>query len=137
MRFEVRPRKQADPARAALLAGAWVGACLSLAALSRVPFFWPVCHFREWTGMPCLTCGSTRMLDALLAGNFVEAVMWNPLVFLTLAGVTVGVVATAVGVALGRPARRLVAGRGERLGLCLLGAGLVVAGWAYLLWRGV
>ena len=32
--------------------------------------------------MPCLTCGSTRMLDALLAGDFAEAVMWSPLVFL-------------------------------------------------------
>lgn len=87
--------------------------------------------------MPCLTCGSTRMLDALLAGKIVEAVLWNPLVFLGLAGITAWVFTTATGMALGRPARRLVAGRGERLGLWLLGAGLVAAGWAYLVWRGI
>ena len=137
MKLEVTPRKRPAPARAALLVGAWAGGCLSLAALSRVPFLWPACHFREWTGMPCLTCGSTRMLDALLAGRVVEAVLWNPLVFLGLAGITVWVVVTATRMALGRPVRRRVAGRGERLGLWLLGAGLVAAGWAYLVWRGI
>jgi hypothetical protein len=123
--------------RGALLLGAWIGTCVSLAALSRLPLLWPACHFREWTGMPCLTCGSTRMLDALLAGDFVEAVMWNPLVFMGLAGVTLWVVVTAAGNVLGRPSRRLVAGRRARLGLWLLGAGLVVIDWAYLVWRGV
>jgi hypothetical protein len=123
--------------RGALLLGAWIGTCVSLAALSRLPFLWPACHFREWTGMPCLTCGSTRMLDALLAGDFVEAVMWNPLVFLGLAGVTLWIVVTAAGNVLGLPSRRLVAGRRTRPGLWLLGAGLVVIDWAYLVWRGV
>jgi hypothetical protein len=123
--------------RGTLLVGAWIGACLSLAALSRLSFLWPACHFREWTGLPCLTCGSTRMLDALLVGNFVEAVTWNPLVFVGMAGVTVWVVATALGVALGWPTRRLVASRRERLGLWLLGAGMIAIDWAYLVWRGV
>jgi len=137
MRIEARSRNRAEPARGALLAGGWIGAGLLLAALSRLPFLWPACHFREWTGIPCLTCGSTRMIDSLLSGRWIEAAMWNPLVFLGLAGTTVWVGATAAGMALGRPARRLVVGPRERLALWLLGAVVVAAGWAYLVWRGV
>ena len=77
------------------------------------------------------------MIDALLSGDWVEAVMWNPLVFVALAGATVWVGATAAGTALGRPSRRLVVGPRGRLGLSLLAAGVVAAGWAYLVWRGV
>ena len=137
VRLETRPRERAEPVRGALLAGAWIGTFLSVAAFSRLPFLWPACHFREWTGIPCLTCGSTRMIDALLSGSLLEAAAWNPLVFLGLAGATVWVCVTAAGMALGRPVRRLVTSQGERLGLWLLGAGVVVTGWAYLVWRGI
>ena len=136
MRIETRPRERAEPARGALLAGAWIGTGVLLAALSRLPLLWPACHFREWTGIPCLTCGSTRMVDALLSGNWVEAVTWNPLVFLALSAATIWVGARAVGMALGRPTRRLVVGPRGRLGLSLLAAGWVVAGWVYLIWQG-
>ena len=59
MKIETRPRERAEPVRGALLAGAWIGTGVLLAALSRLPFVWPACHFREWTGIPCLTCRDT------------------------------------------------------------------------------
>ena len=137
MKLEIRSRHQADPTRGALVLGAWGIGCLFALALSRLTSLWPVCHFREWTGIPCLTCGSTRMVDALLSGDLLGAATWNPLVFLGLAVATAWVGVVAVGMGLGRPARRLVAGPRERLGLWLLGAVMLAADWAYLIWRGV
>jgi hypothetical protein len=137
MELEVRQRKRPDPARGALLLGAWVLGCLTVALLSRLTFLWPVCHFREWTGIPCLTCGSTRMIDSVLSGHLVEAVMWNPLVFLGLAAASIWFIGVALGTALGRPARSLVPTPRERLGLWILGAVILAADWAYLIWRGV
>jgi len=133
----LRERKRPDPARGALLLGAWVIGCLTMVVLSRLAFLWPVCHFRDWTGIPCLTCGSTRMVDAILSGHLVEAVTWNPLVFLGLALVTAWIAVVAVGIALGRPSRSLVPTPRERLGLWILGAVILAADWAYLIWRGV
>lgn len=44
-----------------------------------------LCHVRRWTGHPCPTCGSTRMLYALLEGDVPRALSLNPLVFLSAA----------------------------------------------------
>ena len=137
MKLETRGPNQADPARGALVLGAWVIGCLFVLALSRLSILWPVCHFREWTGIPCLTCGSTRMIDALLSGNLLEAAMWNPLVFLVLAGATAWVCVVAGAMALGRRVPRLVPAPRERLGLWILGTGMLAADWAYLICRGV
>jgi hypothetical protein len=43
----------------------------------------PKCLFLALTGVPCLTCGGTRCAKSLLAGNFTDAFVWNPLVFLS------------------------------------------------------
>jgi len=137
VKLETRARNQADPTRGALVLGAWVVGCLLMLGLSRLSLLWPVCYFREWTGIPCLTCGSTRMIDALLSGNLLEAAMWNPLVFLGLAVATAWVGVVAGGMALGRPVPRLVPAPRERLGLWILGTGMLAADWAYLIWRGV
>lgn len=40
----------------------------------------PSCPFAHLTGLPCPTCGGTRAVRALLAGNFRAAFRWNPLV---------------------------------------------------------
>ena len=45
-----------------------------------------VCVFKAGTGIPCPTCGTTRVLEALAAGDLVTAVLTNPLAVLTLAG---------------------------------------------------
>lgn len=33
-------------------------------------------------GIPCVTCGGTRALAALVAGNAIDALTWNPMVAL-------------------------------------------------------
>jgi hypothetical protein len=45
----------------------------------------PACPFRALTGIPCLSCGTTRAAVALLHGNPLAALAVNPLA--TLAGV--------------------------------------------------
>lgn len=49
-----------------------------------MPLPWPSCPFLSLTGWPCLTCGATRCLIALMHGNFLSAVQWNPLIFVAL-----------------------------------------------------
>lgn len=97
----------------------------------------PVCRFREWTGVPCPTCGSTRMVEAVLSGDLIGAVAWNPLVFFGLAAVAVWAAFSAVRPALGLPAWRLVLAPRERFALGVLAIVVAIAGWAYVVWRGV
>lgn len=37
------------------------------------------CMIKQFTGVPCPSCGTTRSLNLLLHGNFVEASLINPL----------------------------------------------------------
>lgn len=38
------------------------------------------CPFHALTGLPCLTCGATRALAALLRGDFLGSALSNPIV---------------------------------------------------------
>ncbi|MCL2577884.1 MAG: DUF2752 domain-containing protein [Defluviitaleaceae bacterium] len=38
-------------------------------------------------GVPCPGCGSTRAVFALLRGDFHEAIVWHPLILLSLASI--------------------------------------------------
>ena len=42
---------------------------------------WPQCLFHALTGLPCVTCGSTRSAIAFFHGQFFSALKWNPLAF--------------------------------------------------------
>lgn len=44
------------------------------------------CVFKAGTGVPCPSCGSTRALEALAAGDVMAALAVNPLAVLALAG---------------------------------------------------
>lgn len=44
------------------------------------------CVFKAGTGVPCPSCGSTRALESLAAGDLVGALLVNPLAVLALAG---------------------------------------------------
>jgi hypothetical protein len=92
-----------------------------------------LCLLKQFFGIPCPTCGSTRAGLAMLSGHPVRAWLWNPLM------VTLGI---AVAIVLGV---RLATGYTLKLNLtrrekCLLGAGFLLAlaaNWVYLLHIGV
>ena len=97
----------------------------------------PVCYFHEWTGLPCPSCGATRLVESMLSGDLLGAARWNPLLFLVLAGVALWAVLSTARLLLGLPAWRVELRSGERLALRLLAGAAIAAGWAYLVWNGV
>lgn len=71
----------------------WILLSLSLAGYCWVGFHWlqtdhaeesTVCIFKQITGIPCPSCGTTRSVLALLQGNYQEAFFINPLGFLAV-----------------------------------------------------
>jgi hypothetical protein len=91
------------------------------------------CFLRDQLGIPCPTCGGTRALAALAAGQFGEALARNPLVAvgcLALAAWALwGLAATLV------PRWRVTVEASPSLGRRLpwIGLGLVAANWIYLI----
>lgn len=127
--------------RAGLVVGAWIGGALvagaALAALwLRLGLPIPSCLFREWTGIPCPSCGSTRMVEALLSGDVSGALACNPLVFAGLAALGVWAVASTARVLFRLPVWRITFEPRERLRLRILAIAALVASWSYLIWRG-
>jgi hypothetical protein len=96
----------------------------------------PGCPFRGITGLVCPTCGSTRLVRALLQGDLVRAFLSNPLVFLTGAAVGLWAVVSLARRLLGRPYLRIVLSRREGHALRLAAVAALLLGWGYLLWRG-
>ena len=98
----------------------------------------PLCPLHTLTGLPCPTCGMTRATNALLHGHPFEALAWNPLLTLVLAGTAFYILYAAV-VVIGKlprlrwtpPSRSET--RWIRIGVILL----LAANWAYLIWRRV
>jgi len=43
--------------------------------------FVDLCLFKRFTGYPCPTCGTTRGIISLLHGQYINAWLYNPLVF--------------------------------------------------------
>ena len=60
---------------------------LGLLYLNAVPVM--LCPFKEITGLPCPTCGATRMVHSLLDFHILEAFYYNP--GLMLGGIVFGV----------------------------------------------
>jgi hypothetical protein len=135
VRFEVQQRP-APPFGAMFGAVLAVGAVLAALWL-RLGLPLPICLFHEWTGLPCPTCGSTRVVQALLAGNLLAALAWNPLVVLVLAALALWAIASVARLLLGLPAWTVVLAPWERLGLRLIAVAVLAVGWVYLIWRGV
>ncbi len=114
-------------ATGAALSAAWLGLGLPL----------PHCTLKEWTGLPCATCGTTRLVQALLSGELVLAFALNPLVFSGLALTIVWGVASAARWAFDVPTYRFTVGPRHRARLVLAGAVAVLLNWIYLLVRGI
>lgn len=95
-----------------------------------------LCLFHRWTGLPCLTCGSTRACAALATGDVSGAFRIQPLVSALLAAGAAAGLAHSLLLACGRAVEvRLSAG--ERRTLLRAGLVLAAVNWVYLAWRGV
>jgi hypothetical protein len=105
--------------------------------LALVPLkIFPPCGFHAVTGHPCPTCGSTRMILALLRGGFLEAIQVNPFLFLIVAVLSVWIAAGAVSWMAGRTLTVSLSPREERWLWVALGAAFL-ANWAYMWLAGI
>jgi hypothetical protein len=95
----------------------------------------PECRLREFTGIPCPTCGSSRLVESLLSGRVLEAAAMNPLIFAGLAAVLLWALVSAACWVFGLPTWRLALTRWERRALVLLLIAAVLISWAYIIWR--
>ena len=104
------------------------------AAWTWIGFGWPQCPFLAMTGWPCLTCGATRATIALLQGDFVRAISWNPLAFLALCGVVVFDLYAVVVLLCRGPRLRIVDWtRTERNVVRIVVVCALLVNWSYLL----
>jgi hypothetical protein len=136
MKLERRSKQASGQALGALVGGLLLAGAAVAAVWLRLGLPLPQCRFREWTGVPCPTCGSTRLVDSLLSGDIAAAAAWNPLVFVGLVVVILWAVASAIRVTFGLPTWRLVLTRWERRVALWLAGATLLASWAYLIGRG-
>jgi hypothetical protein len=135
MKLERRGRERAGLPVGALVGGAFaIGGALTAVWL-HLGLPRPVCLLREWTGVPCPTCGTTRLIEALLSGDLLGAVAWNPLVFLVLTAAAVWAVLSAASFAFRLPTWRVAFSRRERTWARILAIAALVGGWAWVLWH--
>ena len=133
MKLERTADRRTGPPLGAIFGGVLLLGAALAAFWLRIGLPRPICLLREWTGLPCPTCGSTRLVEALLAGDVGAALAHNPLVFGVLVAMALWAVASAVGWLFGLRAPRVVLGAGEKLALRVGAVVVVLAGWAYLI----
>jgi hypothetical protein len=101
--------------------------------LERLPF--TVCYFKALTGLPCLSCGTTRMLARLVRLDLAGAVVTNPLAAFGALALVPWALADLVLLPGGRALSVDIApgvARAARLGAVLA----VLVNWAYLIAAG-
>lgn len=93
---------------------------------------WP-CVFRLATGIPCVTCGGTRAMLALLSGDVAAALRWNPLVATAgLAGVPY-VVYAVTSVVFGLPRVKVSLCASDWRAMRVASVAAIVLTWAFLI----
>jgi hypothetical protein len=119
----------------AILAGTFVlaGAAVGLLRLDTLPF--TVCVFKLTTGLPCLTCGSTRALGRLFHGDLHGAFLMNPLAATGALALIPWAAADLLLMFRGRAARLELAPATAQAARVLVVA-LALANWAYLIAAG-
>jgi len=137
VRIERRTREESGPPIGAALGGLMLLGAGSAAAWLALDLPLPRCFFKDWTGLPCPTCGTTRVVEAILAGRLFEAASWNPLVFAALFALGSWAVASATRWIFRLPTWRATFSRWERRALLLLAGAAVGAGWFFLIARGL
>ncbi len=88
-----------------------------------------LCVFRNVTGLPCPTCGSSRAALAVVQGRPLEAIVFNP--FVTVAG-ALAIAWLTVRVGFGRRIGIDLSTRQRRLVWVVIGA-LLGANWVYVI----
>ena len=127
------PRRPDWPWWSVALVLAWGGLVATAVYLEqRSGYEVSLCLFRRITGYPCLTCGSTRAVLSLGAGDLAQALAHNPLVMLVLTLVTLSLI---LRLALGRELRLALPPPLRRLSWVLVFAA-ALANWAYLITTG-
>ena len=132
VRFHSRPA--AAPLGAIFLGiGLLFALAVGLLHLDRLPF--TLCTFKAVTGLPCMTCGTTRTLGLLFRGDVAHALSMNPLA--TVAGI--GLAAWGLGdlwLLRRQAALGLEVDPSARRFLRVAAVVLVAANWAYLIASG-
>ena len=117
------------------VAVASLGAAAAWFAL-RLP--WPQCLFHTLTGLPCVTCGSTRSAIAFFHGQFFSAWKWNPLAFGFLCALSSFNIYAFIVLTAHAPRLRIAnSSRAEKTVARFLTIALLALNWIYLLphWR--
>lgn len=94
-----------------------------------------VCRFYRLTGIPCPACGSSRAFRHLLAGRISDAFSVQPLMTALALLYTLYAVYACIVVAAGLPRLRGVSVPGRTRTWLLGGLLLIVANWAYVVYR--
>ena len=133
MQLRLQPFDRSRPAL-----GPIYGVVLAAAAIVATSWLWLdlprlICPLRRVAGVPCPTCGSTRMVEAVLRGDFAAAFGANPLVFLLLVSVAIWSVASTLRRIFAWPAPQLVCTARDRLWIRVAALLVVLSGWAYVI----
>lgn len=123
-----------DPAWAVLVIG--IVAALSVNYFRPVLSLIPACPFHALTGMPCLTCGSTRAFTALVDGELFAAVRLQPLFVIACLIASASGLRALFAMIMGRRIAFELTKQDRLLIRCALIA-LLLINWAYLVGAGI
>ncbi len=96
-----------------------------------------ICLFHRLTGLPCLTCGTSRAFALLMSGHIADAFVTQPLAVLAATAVFSCVLIQACFIWCGRIVLSVHFERRERIALGAVTILLVIANWIWLIVRGV
>jgi hypothetical protein len=94
----------------------------------RLPFL--RCNFKNLTGLPCPTCGTTRCLSALAHFHLAEAFWFNPLILISVFVIAFWFMASLL---LPAPIFERFKSSLSLLPLLKIGVALLILNWIYLL----
>ena len=134
LRFVEAQRRLPLPAWAIGVVVIWLAGVALYTVLARSVEHAPaLCVFRNVTGLPCPTCGTTRATLAFARGDILAGVLYNPFVVTAMA---IGLTLCVVQWVFGRQVEIAISPRSKRFGWALVAVGFLT-NWAYLIARGI